>query len=146
MNKPRFSLDTNVLIYAVDSLAGEKHTRALQFVDQAVDEDCVLTLQVLSEFYFATTRKGKVPLLEAEQQVNDWQMLFPIITVQPAFLNLAMKLAREHCISFWDALLLETVSAHGVTHLLSEDFQERRVISGVTICNPFEVENPFKQG
>jgi len=144
MSKLRFSLDTNILIYAIDNRAGEKHTRALQLVDQAVDKDCVLTLQVLSEFYFATTRKGKMPLLEAEQQINDWQELFPIVTVQPFCLNLAMTLAREHCISFWDALLLETVRAHGVTHLLSEDFQERRVIASVTICNPFKVENPFE--
>ncbi len=45
MNKPRYTLDTNLLIYAIDTKTdADKHQKALTIVNQAVDYDCVLTL------------------------------------------------------------------------------------------------------
>jgi predicted nucleic acid-binding protein len=81
--KCRYTLDTNILIYAIDSKAGEKHQKAIDIVDKAIFQDCLWTLQVLGEFYFATTRKGKMPMEKAEQQVNDWQLLFPVVAATP---------------------------------------------------------------
>jgi hypothetical protein len=40
-----------------------------------------LTLQSLSEFYFAVTRKGKLPPTQAKKQVDGWQALFSVVTV-----------------------------------------------------------------
>jgi len=146
MNKPRYTLDTNLLIYAIDTKTdADKHQKALTIVNQAVDYDCVLTLQVLGEFFSATTRKGKMPLTEAFQQVKDWQELFPVVAATPNCLNLAMTLTSEHSLSFWDALIWATAKHAGVTHLLSEDFQEGRILEGLTVINPFRL-NPFEEG
>jgi len=51
----RFTLDTNVLVYAVDRLAGEKHRIALDIVRRAQGADLVLTLQSLAELFRALT-------------------------------------------------------------------------------------------
>jgi predicted nucleic acid-binding protein len=39
----RFSLDTNLLVYAIDSAAGLRHRLAVQIVERAVELDCWLT-------------------------------------------------------------------------------------------------------
>lgn len=60
----RFSLDTNILVYALDAKAGNKHTLAAEIVDRAVERDSHLTLQALSVFYAVVTRKGIVPRMK----------------------------------------------------------------------------------
>ena len=58
---PRFTLDSNLLIYSVDLDAGVRHQLAFRIVDKAPDTDCRLTLQSLSEFYAVVTRKRIMP-------------------------------------------------------------------------------------
>jgi predicted nucleic acid-binding protein len=142
--KRRYTLDANILIYAIDSKAGEKHHKAIDIVDKAIFKDCVLTLQVLGEFYFATTRKGKMSMEKAEEQVNDWQVLFPVVAATPECISDAMSLTRQHLVSFWDALLLITAKKNEVTHILSEDFQEGIILEEVTVINPFNIDNLFE--
>ncbi|MHB8763738.1 MAG: PIN domain-containing protein [Deferrisomatales bacterium] len=75
MGGERITLDTNILVCAVDRDAGERHARAAASVDAAVDLDCVLTLQALSEFFATVTRKGMMAVDAAAAQVEDWQLL-----------------------------------------------------------------------
>jgi len=139
MSKYRYTLDTNLLIYAVDNKAEhqDKRIQAIKLLDEAVDQAVVLTVQALAEFYFATTRKNKLSLMEAEQQAADWEILFPVIAADARDLNQAMLLARQHSLSFWDALLLSTAQRHGVKFLLSEDFQDGWKYKGIQVINPF---------
>ena len=96
-----------------------------------------MTLQSLSEFYFAATRKGIVNHSDAEAQVQDWQVLFPTILPSTHTVNYALKAVEEHNISFWDAMLWSVAQEHHVTELFSEDFQHERKLKGVTFVNPF---------
>jgi predicted nucleic acid-binding protein len=52
-----------------------------------------------------------------------------------------MRAVREYRLSFWDALLWATVRRAGIAVLVSEDFQDGRVIEGVRFVNPFVPEN-----
>ncbi len=48
MSAKRVSLDTNILIYAIDKDAGKKQTLAVKLIENcALNLDCVLTLQVI---------------------------------------------------------------------------------------------------
>ena len=132
----RISLDTNLLVYAVDTSAKDKHVRAGKLVELALKADCVLTLQALGEFYFAVTRKGKLPASEAKAQVEAWQDLFPVAAAKPSTLNRAIAASVSHQIGFWDALLWATARDAGVTLLLSEDFSGGQILDGVRIVNP----------
>jgi predicted nucleic acid-binding protein len=80
MKDRRLTLDTNILVYAMDKDAGGRHDVALEIVDRAVSSDCVLTLQSVCEFYAAVTGKGKMPQREAEAQIRDWLELFPMVS------------------------------------------------------------------
>ncbi len=138
MNGERLSLDTNLLVYAVDRDAGERHERATQVVSTAArEQNCVLPLQALSEFFAAVTCKGKMPAAEAAAQVEDWMILFPTVPTSGAGLQRALRAVRTHSLPFWGALLWATVPEAGATTLLSEDFQDDRVLEGVRFSNPF---------
>ncbi|MHB8248716.1 MAG: PIN domain-containing protein [Acidithiobacillus sp.] len=137
MRVKRISLDTNMLVYALDRDAGERHTLAVDVLDQAVESDCILTTQALSEFFHVVTRKNGMPAKDAAQQVQDWMVLFPVVSALPAAVSTAMSLVVEHCFSFWDALLVATVKEAGVSHLLTEDMEAGRAVLGVRLINPF---------
>lgn len=137
MNVAKITLDTNILVYAVDKEAGPRHQRAIEVFKQVRGLNCVLTLQALSEFFAVVTRKQKMPKAEAIAQLNDWQQLFPVIFATPSSLTKALQAVQTHQLAFWDALLWATAREAEVTLLLSEDFQHGRVLEGVKFVNPF---------
>src|SRR5579875_1182990 len=63
MSGNRQFVDTNVLVYAHDVTAGDKHSRARALVEElwGTREGC-LSVQVLQEFFVITTRKIARPL------------------------------------------------------------------------------------
>ena len=135
--KGRFSLDTNILVYAVDRDAGARHHRAKQIIGQASRRDCLLTVQALAEFFHATTRKKLLEPSHAGAFVRDWRDLFEICTADYAALLDAVDAVEEHLMSFWDAMLWATARQCGCAAILSEDMQDGRRLSGVEIINPF---------
>jgi len=134
----RISIDTNILVYALDKDAGDRHKVSVDVLEYAVGSDCVLTTQALGEFFHVVTRKNRMPAMDAAQQVQDWMTLFPIVGASGQALSQGMALVVEHSFSFWDALLVATIKEAGVTHLLTEDMQDRRSILGVRLVNPFK--------
>ena len=143
MRERRLTLDTNILFYAMDRDAEERHKLAMEIVGLASAFDCVLILQALCEFYAAVTGKDKMPSNEAEAQINDWIQLFPVVSATPKSLNKAINAANLHTLSFWDAMLWAVAREAGVTLLLSEDFQHDRVLDGIRFCNPFKLDHPI---
>ena len=137
------TLDTNILVYSIDRDAGERHHKAVDLVDRAVDHECILTLQSLGEFFVAATRKGKMSFEEVSAQIRDWQLLFPIISSQPSSLDKAVSAVQKHHLPFWDALIWAVAQESGVTIFFSEDFQNGRTLGTVRFCNPFLVKDPF---
>lgn len=133
----RFSLDSNVLIYAITPDMGEKHRRAARVVDMSTEADCVLTLQSLGEFAHVTVRKRIVESSEIAAQVRDWLDIFNTAAADVADVRLALEFHEFGRLSYWDALLVSTVASAGCTVLLSEDMQDGAVHAGVTVRNPF---------
>ena len=142
MSAERFTLDTNLLVYAFDKDAGKRHTMAQKVLAQTHKLDCVLTLQSLCEFFNTVTRKEKMPLDHAFDHILDLQELFPTVHAKPSTLSRAIKMVSLHKLSFWDAMLWATARDSGVSVILSEDFQHNCLLDGVTIINPLK-KNPI---
>lgn len=145
----KFSFDTNLLVYAVDSSDSTKHKLTIALLDKIIPCNCVLTLQSLCEFYYVVTRKGHLSTKLAKSQLADWQLLFPTVIAKASTLHRALSVIDIHKLSFWDAMLWATAREAGVTILLSEDFQHNQTIDTVRIINPFimsdlsELLSPF---
>lgn len=138
MTVERFSLDTNILVYAADRDAGEKHARALEIIARAARRPCMLTIQALAEFYHAATRKRIVPQADAAAQVRDWLDLFPTAAADADALRLALQASERGQLAFWDALLLATAGRAGCGVVLSEDMADGGRLNEVTVVDPFK--------
>ena len=91
----RFTLDTNLLVYSIERNAGARHQLAAEIVNRAVDLDCWLTLQSLSEFYSAATRKRIATAERAAELIGTWLQLFRIASASAASVRAALIEARR---------------------------------------------------
>lgn len=132
-------VDTNILIYAHDRSAGEKHIRARDLVSELwqTGEGC-LSIQVLQEFYVNVTQKVARPLApEAAAQIiadlSVWQVHCP--GVQDVLD--AIGLQARYRISFWDAMIVASALQLGCKTLWSEDLNPGQSYDQVRVLNPF---------
>lgn len=134
---PRLTVDTNVLVYAADRDAGPRHQTARALLARATHADCVLTLQALAEFFAVVTRKSGFSAPEAAVFVDSWHEMFTVVSATSTTLRQAMRVAEQHRLPFWDAMLWSISKESGCRYLLSEDFQTGRELGGVRFVNPF---------
>jgi predicted nucleic acid-binding protein len=137
MSGERFTLDTNILVYAMDGQAGPRQVSAARIIDFAREADCWLALQAISEFYAAVTRRRLIATAAARDQALDWLTMFPTASASATAARDALALAVSERASYWDALLLCTVAETGCTAMLTEDLADGTTLAGVRIINPF---------
>ena len=136
------SFDTNILVYAADATAGDRHGAAADLIERSIRlGNCIQTLQSLCEFFSVATRKSGIEPGAAAAFVNGWQSVMLVEAAMPADLGEAMRAVAVYRIGFWDAMLWATAHRAGVRTLFSEDFQDGQVIEGVRILNPFAPRN-----
>lgn len=132
-------VDTNVLLYAYDSSAGDRHERARALVGTLGRERRgALSVQVLQEFYVNAVGKIAVPLssdaaLVRVRRLSRWTIHTPF----PNDVISAAQLAERHRLSFWDAMIMHSAAELSCTRLWTEDLNDGQVIGGVAITNPF---------
>jgi len=137
MSGERFTLDTNILVYSLDRAAGDRRERAERIIDQARRCDCWLTLQSVSEFYVAVTRKRLVRQSEAAAQAYDWLEMFSTVAPSANAIRAALASTGTGRASYWDTLLIATAAEAGCTAILTEDMADGSALHGVRILNPF---------
>ena len=135
----RAFVDTNVLVYAHDLDAGERHVVAARLVAELWEtRGAVISTQVLQEFYVNATRKIPSPLPRAKaREVVKAYSVWQTEVIGPAEIALASELEEQQRLSFWDALIVAAALKGGASTILSEDLSPGRNISGVRIENPF---------
>ena len=131
-------IDTNVLIYAHDVDASEKHQTAREIIKQLwAERNGVLSLQVLQEFYVNVTRKIPSPLAKnAARAAVSAYVQWCIQTGTPEVVA-AFEIEDRAKIGFWDAMIVAAAVKCGATRILSEDLNAGQKIAGIPIENPF---------
>jgi predicted nucleic acid-binding protein len=97
--------------------------------------------QPRSSAYVTATRALAKPLSpeDAERRVHELCGT-EVVEVTVPLVRTAVALAREHRLSLWDALIVESARARGCRRLFSENLQDGREFGIV------RVENPFRSG
>jgi predicted nucleic acid-binding protein len=131
-------LDTNIPVYAYDHGSTWKRRRAVEILASHPDR-LVVSSQVLSEFYWAVTRKLDPPLAaEAALEATQKLAALPVVASDRALVLSAIETSRRHQISLWDALIVEAAARGGCDCLLTEDLNDGQEIRGIRIENPFQ--------
>lgn len=138
MSADKVFVDTNILVYAHDGAAGDKHARAKAVVTRLWEERRgVLSTQVLQEFYVNIRRKAAAPVSasEAKQWLVDYLNWEIVVNDENAIIE-AIDLEERYRISFWDALVLEAAGSAGASVVYSEDLNHGQEYAGVRVQNP----------
>ncbi|QJE74394.1 PIN domain-containing protein [Aerophototrophica crusticola] len=136
-------MDTNILVYAANPThdAG-KHGIAVDILARlSLGNRGLLPMQALTEFYTVVTRKVHADPGKAKELVEVWGAVFPPRSAEMADLADAMRVHRDHGISFWDGMIWAVSRRAGAAYLLSEDLQDGRELEGVRFVNPFNPAN-----
>ena len=132
-------VDTNILVYAHDLDASNKHDKAAEIVSQLWESrNGVLSTQVLQEFYVTLTRKVSSTLskLEARKLVQKYSH-WHVVLNSPSIIFQASEIEESYNLSFWDALIVSAAYSQNVPMILAEDLNHGQIIVGILIENPF---------
>jgi predicted nucleic acid-binding protein len=124
--------DTNILVYAASSDAKR------QLATECLGRRGLASVQVLNEFVHVARRKFGHDWPQIELALGLFRD--SLDDVVPVTLNThagAMALAREHGLSFYDALIVAAALEASCDTLYTEDMQHGRKFGGLTIVNPF---------
>ncbi len=139
MPEDRIFIDTNILIYAYDVTAGEKHAIASDILADLWNARLgVVSTQVLQEFFVNVVHKIQRPIDSrlAKDIVKDLLKWHVVVNNGASILD-AIDIHDRYGYSFWDAMIIEAAIKGGAAILMSEDLQDGQVISDVRIKNPF---------
>jgi predicted nucleic acid-binding protein len=135
----RYFVDTNILMYAHDTAAGEKHARARTLVENLwQNRSGVVSTQVLQELAVNLRRKAKRPLdARATRDVVSDYLAWQVVVNSGDSILEALELEARYQISFWDALVIQAAQTAGADVLYSEDLSDGQRYGSVKVENPF---------
>lgn len=138
MNDKHIFVDTNILVYAHDVDAGEKHVSAKRRLADlwARPLPPSISVQVLQELYVNLVRKGATQ--QGARGVVEDLLRWDVISNSPTILTEGMRLADRFKVSLWDALIIAAAHQARATVVWSEDLNEGQDYEGVTVENPLK--------
>jgi predicted nucleic acid-binding protein len=134
----RIFVDTNVLVYAHDLSAGDRHAKASAVIESLWEaETGVISTQVLQEFYVTVTRKIRNPLKpdEARGIIRNY-LAWPVQINDPETTIRASEIEEKNSLSFWDALIVAAALRLQAQKIITEDLNHGQIIEGILVENP----------
>ena len=132
-------VDTNILVYAEDLDAGEKHDMAVRLVTELWESgEGVLSIQVLQELFVTLTRKLPRPVPAAKtRKIVEQYLTWTVVDNSGPLLLGAIDLASRSRIAFWDALIVHAAQQSGCGRLMTEDMSHGQKFGNVRVLSPF---------
>lgn len=138
-----YLIDTNVLVYALDSEHPEKKARAVAWLAfLARREQGVLSTQALSELSRVCLAK-KLPTWSPDRVADHVHALartFKVVPVTTAVVGEALRGVRDHRLSYFDAQMWAAARLNEVPFLVTENMASGATLDGVSIIDPFTVK------
>src|SRR5687767_12136362 len=112
------SFDTNILVYAADGTAGDRHFASARLLTAAVSAPAAVNEQSVFEFLHAATRKRRQPLADASRIVRAWLKNFPLMLSHATIVEDSLALMQSFQLQLWDAHMLALCAGNGCDVLL----------------------------
>ena len=134
----RYFVDTNILMYAHDTAAGDKHVRAKALVEDLWENRSgVVSTQVLQELAVNLRRKAKKPLdAKATRDIVSDYLAWQVVVNGGDLILEALDVEVRYQVSFWDALVVQAAQVSGAEILYSEDLSHGQTYGTVRVINP----------
>ncbi|MEL6579114.1 MAG: type II toxin-antitoxin system VapC family toxin [Cyanobacteria bacterium J06621_12] len=145
----QYLLDTNILLRASDRTS-PSYSLAVNCVASLIAQgyQCVITPQVLIEFWVVATRPSNVNGLgwtvqKTEEKINQLVTQFALIEETEAILTEWLNLVTRHQIKgkrTHDARLMAVAIANGIDYILTFNPKDFTKIKELTIVHPHDIE------
>lgn len=135
------AVDTNVLVYAIDSSEPTKQAQAIDLLNELIPSSTSLLLWQVAGEYLSCLRRfaaaGRFPETDIEADVLDLLSMFPLVVPTEDVIRRSLSLMSRYSLSHWDSMLIAACIEAGIDTLYSEDLDAGMTYDSVTIINPF---------
>ena len=133
----RVFFDTNIVVYTYDEDAPSKRDVArMMMKDSLVAQTGVVSGQVLGETYVTLTKKLKVPVEDARDEIRRLSG-FHVVDISPSLVLRAAEIQEDHQLSYWDSLIIAAAEFASCDTVWSEDLSDGQSYGSVTVRNQF---------
>jgi predicted nucleic acid-binding protein len=139
----RYLIDTNLLIYPLDSRDLTRQDRAASvLLELARRGNAALPVQTLAEFSSVALRRLHPPLSpeRTRLELERLTLAFPVLPLTAAVVLEALRGVSQHHLGYYDAQIWATARLYQVPLILSEDFPTGATVEGVRFINPLASE------
>jgi predicted nucleic acid-binding protein len=128
-------IDTNIFVYSSDVNEPEKR-KGSRILLESIGDRCVISTQVMQEYYVTATRKLGMNPLVVKGIVGSMEQ-YEIVGITPSLIQEAIDCQILSRISFWDALIVAAAESARCASICSEDLNAGQSIRGLRVENPF---------
>jgi len=136
----RVALDTNILAYAEGLGDQPRCGKAMELIERLPLGEVIIPAQTLGELTRVLQLKAKRNAEEIRSAVLSWADAFSVADSTWGAFQAALDLNVDHKLQIWDALILAVAAEQHCRILLTEDMQAGWTWRGVTLVNPFALE------
>ncbi len=130
----KICIDTNILVYLFDEYFVDK----IMIAGGLVDDNPVISAQVISEFLNVSKRLLKIPKLDVLKKCNEITKKCIIVPTTQKTLDMAEDLIVKYDLQLFDSIIIAAALQAKCTTLYSKDMHHSLVINNtLTILNPF---------
>ncbi len=129
-------IDSNILIYAQDVDAGDRHQHAKALIRDIWKSRKLpaISVQVLQETHVNLIRKG-VTTEESARRVSRYLSWRVVENTRDLFCR-SLELQQGHRLSYWDAMIVAAAQRSQAIELWTEDLNPGQSFDGLTVVNP----------
>ncbi len=134
-DKPAF-IDTNILFYAYDKDAGEKHAICKELVTEYWKSPLLpyISIQVIQEFFVILYKRTENFSL-SESLASDYLSWNIVETDSDLYLE-SLRFMNRYKLSYWDSAIIAAANRAGVEELWTEDLNGGQMYGKVRAVNP----------
>ena len=134
----RCFIDSNIVVYANDTRAKSKQSRAIETISACMRAGNGFTsIQVLQEYANIALKKLNQDPPVVMRQLRLLEIL-RMVTPAPRLVRRAVELSKSYQISFWDAGIIAAAESADCEVIFSEDLSIAQYYAGIVVLNPLE--------
>lgn len=131
-------IDTNILVYSLDSRDSKKHTRAREVLQRIIEKHhAVISTQVINEFYVVATKKLHADQIIVKNIIHNFRNM-EIVHTDLQLIEEAIDISVISQLSYWDSLIIAAAEKANCEFVFSEDLNSGQNYRGVLLLNPLE--------
>ena len=129
-------IDSNILIYAQDVDAGDRHLHAVELIRDLWKSRKLpaISVQVLQETHVNLVCKG-VAIEESARRVSRY-LSWRVVENSKELFCRSLEIQQNHRLSYWDAMIVAAAQRSQANELWTEDLNPGQSFDGLTVVNP----------